>query len=421
MIAFKKLKLTSISYLFIVIYDMDWEEIAADLTYSTPSKIVLLVLDGLGGLPLEGKTELEAAHTPHLDDLAAKSVCGLSDPIFRGITPGSGPAHLALFGYDPLKHILGRGILEALGIGVTVEKNDLVARGNFATLKNTLIVDRRAGRIPTSENENICQKINAFIRKRKNLQIVLYPGKEHRFVVKFSGEGLSDSLADADPQKENNPPLPARPLSPEAEKTAQIVNSFLDEATTFLNDNPKANTILLRGFSRFPTLPSMNTLYKLKAAAIAHYPMYKGLARLVGMELLDAGPEVKDLFASLEEHFQDYDFFYIHFKKTDSAGEDGDFASKKAAIEEIDAFLPRVLALEPDVFVVTSDHSTPWLLKSHSWHPNPFLLNSKTAIPDKVTHFSEKECSQGYLGRFQAIYAMPLMLAHAQKLKKYGA
>jgi len=400
---------------------MDWEKIAADLTYSTPSKIVLLVLDGLGGLPLEGKTELEAAHTPHLDDLAAKSSCGLSDPVFRGITPGSGPAHLALFGYDPLKHILGRGILEALGIGVTVEENDLVARGNFATLKNNLIMDRRAGRIPTSENENLCQKINAFLGKRKNPQIVLYPGKEHRFVVKFSGEGLSDSLSDADPQKENKPPLLTRPLSLEAEKTAQIVNSFLDEVTAFLNDNPKANTILLRGFSKFPTLPSLDKLYKLKAAAIAHYPMYKGLARLVGMELPGVGPEVKDLFTCLEEHFQDHDFFYIHFKKTDSAGEDGDFASKKAAIEEIDTFIPRLLALEPDVLVVTSDHSTPWLLKSHSWHPNPFLLHSKTALPDTVARFSERECSQGYLGRFQATKAMPLMLAHAQKLKKYGA
>lgn len=400
---------------------MDWENIAADLTYSTPSKIVLLVLDGLGGLPHEGKTELEAAHTPHLDDLAAKSACGLSDPVFMGITPGSGPAHLALFGYDPLKYILGRGILEALGIGVTVEKNDLVARGNFATLKDSLIVDRRAGRIPTSENEKLCQKINAFLGKRKNPQIVLYPGKEHRFVVKFSGTGLSDSLSDADPQKENKPPLPMRPLSPKAEKTAQIVNSFLDEVTAFLNDNPKTNTILLRGFSKFPTLPSLEKLYKLRAGAIAHYPMYKGLARLVGMELLDVGPEVEDLFASLEQHFQDFDFFYIHFKKTDSAGEDGNFISKKAAIEEIDALIPRVLALEPEVFVVTSDHSTPSLLKSHSWHPNPFLLYSKTAIPDRATRFSEIECSQGYLGRFQAIYAMPLMLAHAQKLKKFGA
>jgi len=400
---------------------MDWEKISVDLALSTPTKIVLLVLDGLGGLPLEGKTELEAAHTPHLDDLATKGVCGLSDPVFMGITPGSGPAHLALFGYDPLRYILGRGILEALGIGLTVEKNDLVARGNFATLKNNLIVDRRAGRIPTRENEILCQKVNTFLGKRKKPQIRLYPGKEHRFVVKFSGEGLSDSLSDADPQKENKPPLPTRPLCPEAEKTARIVNSFLDDVTALLKDNPQANTILLRGFSKFPILPSLGELYKLKAAAIAHYPMYKGLARLVGMELLDVGPSVEDPFVTLEEHFQEYDFFYLHFKKTDSAGEDGDFNSKKATIEEIDAFIPRALALEPDVIVVTSDHSTPWLLKSHSWHPNPFLLYSKTAIPDKVTRFSERECSQGYLGRFQAIYAMPLMLAHAQKLKKFGA
>jgi 2,3-bisphosphoglycerate-independent phosphoglycerate mutase len=400
---------------------MDREKIVADLTLSTPSKIILLVLDGLGGLPLEGRTELEAAHTPHLDNLAAQSACGLTDPVFRGITPGSGPAHLSLFGYDPLKYILGRGILEALGIGIKVGKNDLVARGNFATLKNNLIVDRRAGRIPTSENEILCQKINTFLEGRKNPQISLYPGKEHRFVVKFSGESLSDSLSDADPQKENKPPVPTRPLSPEAEKTAQIVNAFLDEVTDFLNDTPKTNTILLRGFSKFPTLPTMDKLYRLKAAAIAQYPMYKGLASLIGMELLDAGSQTKDLFNRLEANFQDYDFFYIHFKKTDSAGEDGDFASKKMAIEEIDAFIPRLLALEPDVLVVTSDHSTPWLLKSHSWHPNPFLLYSKTALADRVTRFTERDCSQGYLGRFQAIYAMPLMLAHAQKLKKFGA
>lgn len=400
---------------------MDREKIVADLTLSTPSKIVLLVLDGLGGLPLEGRTELEAAHTPHLDNLAAQSACGLTDPVFRGITPGSGPAHLSLFGYDPLKYILGRGILEALGIGIKVGKNDLVARGNFATLKNNLIVDRRAGRIPTSENEILCQKINTFLEGRKNPQISLYPGKEHRFVVKFSGESLSDSLSDADPQKENKPPVPTRPLSPEAEKTAQIVNAFLDEVTDFLNDTPKANTILLRGFSKFPTLPTMDKLYRLKAAAIAQYPMYKGLASLIGMELLDAGSQTKDLFDRLEANFQDYDFFYIHFKKTDSAGEDGDFASKKMAIEEIDAFIPRLLALEPDVLVVTSDHSTPWLLKSHSWHPNPFLLYSKTALADRVTRFTERDCSQGYLGRFRAIYAMPLMLAHSQKLKKFGA
>jgi len=400
---------------------MEWEIIARDLTFSTPSKIVLLVIDGLGGLPLKDKTELEAAHTPHLDDLAQKSVCGLTDPVLMGITPGSGPAHLSLFGYDPLKYTLGRGILEALGLGLEVEKNDLVARGNFATLKNNLIVDRRAGRIPSKENENLCRKINSFIGKRKNPQITLYPGKEHRFVVKFKAEGLSDSLSDADPQKENMPRLPARPLSPESEKTAQIVNTFLDEVTYFLKDSPKANTILLRGFSKLPSLPTMKELYKLKAASIAHYPMYKGLARLVGMDLIKTGPQLNHLFDSLEECFQNYDFFFVHVKKTDSAGEDGDFASKKASIEEVDTFIPRLLALKPDVLVVTSDHSTPSLLKSHSWHPNPFLLHSKTAQSDKVTRFSEKECSLGYLGRFQAIYAMPLMLAHALKMKKFGA
>ena len=413
--------MTSNFNFFIVISDMDWEKIASDLTLSTPSKIILLILDGLGGLPLNGKTELEAAHTPNLDNLAAKSICGLADPIFRGITPGSGPAHLALFGYNPLKYILGRGILEALGIGIEVGKNDLVARGNFATLKNTLIVDRRAGRIPTSENENICKKINTLIGGRKNPEITLFPGKEHRFVVRFRGEHLSDSLSDADPQKENRPPDPVRPLSSEADKTAHMVNAFLDEVTDFLKDSPKANTILLRGFSKFPSLPTMKELYKLKPAAIAHYPMYKGLASLVGMEILKPGPHTDALFDSLEEHYQEHNFFYVHVKKADSAGEDGNFDLKKAAIEETDTFIPRLLALEPDVLVVTSDHSTPSLLKSHSWHPNPFLLYSQTSFSDKVTRFSERECSQGYLGRFQAIYVMPLMLAHARKMQKFGA
>ncbi|MFB0566419.1 MAG: 2,3-bisphosphoglycerate-independent phosphoglycerate mutase [Candidatus Aminicenantaceae bacterium] len=400
---------------------MEWEKIAVELTVSTSSKIVLLVLDGLGGLPREGKTELEAAHTPRLDDLARKSVCGLTDSVFMGITPGSGPAHMALFGYNPLKYILGRGILEAMGLGIDVGKDDLVARGNFATLKDNLIIDRRAGRIPTSENEKLCKKINSYIEKRKNPQITLFPGKEHRFVVRFREQGLSDSLSDADPQKENMPRPHAQPLSQKAEKTSHIVNAFLDEITLFLKDNPRANTILLRGFSKLPSIPSMEELYKLKPAAIANYPMYKGLARLVGMEVLSAGPKVNHLFESLEKHFTEYDFFFVHFKKTDSAGEDGNFVKKKEAIEEIDAFIPRLLSLEPDVAVVTSDHSTPWLLKSHSWHPNPFLLHSKTALPDNVTQFSEKDCSRGYLGRFQALYAMPLMLAHARKMKKFGA
>jgi 2,3-bisphosphoglycerate-independent phosphoglycerate mutase len=400
---------------------MDWEKIARELSIETPSKIILLVLDGLGGLPIQGKTELEAAHTPNLDSLTTKSACGLSDPVFMGITPGSGPAHLSLFGYDPLKYILGRGILEALGSGVEVAKNDLVARGNFATLRDNLIVDRRAGRISTSTNEKLCQRINSALKSVKGVEITVFPGKEHRFVAKFSGEGLSDALSDADPQKENKPSVPARAFSKEAAKTAQVVNDFIDEVTNLLRNSTRANTILLRGFSKHPSLPSMGELYKLKPAAIANYPMYKGLARLVGMDVLDPGQSLSGLIAVLEKNYKDYNFFYVHVKKTDSAGEDGNFKAKKEAIEESDTYIPRLLALKPEVLVITSDHSTPALLKSHSWHPNPFLLYSKASLADKVSRFTEKECSQGYLGRFQAIYAMPLMLAHAGKLIKFGA
>jgi 2,3-bisphosphoglycerate-independent phosphoglycerate mutase len=413
--------LTSIFYYFIVVFAMNWENIVQQISVKTDSKIILLVMDGLGGLPVQGKTELEAAQTPNLDTLAAKSVCGLTDPVFMGITPGSGPAHLSLFGYDPTKYILGRGILEALGVGVEVGRNDLVARGNFATLRAGLIVDRRAGRIPTSENEQICKKLNDSLKEVNGTKLSFFPGKEHRFVIKFSGEGLSDALSDADPQKDGQPALPAKALSPEAEKSARMVNRAMEKATELLKDSPKANTVLLRGFSGCPSLPTMNELYKLNAAAIANYPMYKGLAKLVGMEILEVGPEMSELFEAAEKHYKNHDFFYIHVKKTDSAGEDGNFEAKKKAIEETDGYIPRLLALEPDVLVVTSDHSTPSLLKSHSWHPNPFLLFSKSSMTDNVKRFSERECSQGYLGRFQAIYAMPLMLAHAGKLKKFGA
>jgi len=400
---------------------MNREKLAKELTVETETKIVLLVLDGLGDLPLEGKTPLEAARTPHLDALAARSVCGLTDPVFRGITPGSGPAHLALFGYEPTKYILGRGILEALGVGVEVSRNDLVARGNFAILKDGLIVDRRAGRMPTSQNEELCQLLNKSLKKQKGATITLYPGREHRFVVKFSGHGLSDALSDADPQKEGKPPVLTKPLAPAASLSANLVNSFIQEATEIIRHAHPANTVLLRGFAKHPSLPTIEELYKLKPVAIAHYPMYKGLAKLVGMDLAHPEEGIPALFSTLAKIYKDFNFFYIHVKKTDSAGEDGNYQAKKAVIEEVDAYLPQLLSLCPEVLVVTSDHSTPCLLKSHSWHPNPFLLYSAASQPDKVSSFSEKECSQGYLGRFSAVYAMPLMLAHAGKLKKFGA
>ena len=400
---------------------MNWEDLAKELSVETETKIVLLVLDGLGGLPRDAKTELETARTPNLDRLASKGACGLTDPVFRGITPGSGPAHLGLFGYDPLQYQLGRGILEALGSGVEVGRDDLVVRGNFATLRDGLIVDRRAGRIPTTENEKLCAKLNSSLKKRGGIEIRLYPAKEHRFVVKFTAEGLSDCLSDADPQKEQKPPVQALALAPEAELAAVIINQFLDEATEILKNVAPANTILLRGFSKFPAIPTMADLYKLKPAAIANYPMYRGLAKLLGMTVLDVGPDASDLADVLEMHFAEHDFFFVHFKKTDSAGEDGNFERKVGAIEEFDRSLPRVLALGPDVLVVTSDHSTPALWKGHSWHPNPFLLVAQTSRVDGLPSFSEKECARGSLGRFESRFAMPLMLAHAGKLKKFGA
>ena len=400
---------------------MEWEDLARELSQRTDTKIVLLVMDGVGGLPADGRSELEAARKPNLDGLARAGVCGLSDPVLMGITPGSGPAHLALFGYEPLKYQLGRGILEALGSGVEVGRNDLVARGNFATVAGGLVADRRAGRIPTEENVRICADLNARLPKREGLEVRVFPGKEHRFVARFTAEGLSDALSDADPQKEGRPPLPTTPLAPEAAKAAAAVNRFLGDVAEVLAGEAKANAALLRGFSKFPSIPTMQELFKLRPAAIANYPMYKGLAKLLGMAVADVGSETADLFDALEKAWTSHDFFYVHYKKTDSTGEDGKFEAKVAAIEALDPFLPRILALKPDVLVVTSDHSTPSSLKGHSWHPNPFLLVAPTAGVDDVPVFTERACAKGMLGRFRSISAMPLMLAHALKLNKYGA
>jgi len=400
---------------------MSFEELSRELAVQTDTKIVLFVIDGLGGLPRNGRTELETAAAPNLDRLAARSSCGLTDPVLMGVTPGSGPAHLALFGYDPLRHRLGRGILEALGSDVEVREGDLVARGNFATLKDGLIADRRAGRIPTSECERICAKINAARAGMSNPEITLFAGKEHRFVARFRAPGLSDALTDADPQKDGKPRVPASALDAASEKAASIVNTFLDEILGILKDEPAANAALLRGFSVQPTIPTMADLFKLRPAAIANYPMYKGLARLIGMHVYKVGPEPEDLFSALEARWKDHDFFYVHFKKTDAAGEDGNFQAKVRAIEEADRFLPRIEALKPDVLVVTADHSTPALMRGHSFHPNPFLLAAPTALPDDVVAFSERACAKGILGRFPSLRAMPLILGHAGKLKKYGA
>ena len=396
------------------------------LAQATPSKIVLLVIDGLGGIPKcaascgNGKTELEAANTPNLDMLTKKSVTGLTDPVSPGITPGSGPAHLALFGYDPLKFEIGRGVLEALGVGIDLTPKDVAARGNFATKDATgVITDRRAGRISTEETKIICMQLQDEIKQIDGVEIHITPGKEHRFVLVLRGDNLSDKITDTDPQKTGMKPIPCKAIEPEAKKTAQIIQKFTERAEPLLK--PPANTILLRGFAKHPRLPSMQERFKLKPCAIATYPMYKGLARLVGMEILDTGTTPTDEIETLRRHWDSYNFFYVHIKRTDSMGEDGNFEGKVALIEEVDKIIPDILALKPDVFVVTSDHSTPAVIKSHSWHPNPFLLFSKYIVPDDVEIFAERAFMKGGLGRFPAIHAIPLMLANALKLRKFGA
>jgi 2,3-bisphosphoglycerate-independent phosphoglycerate mutase len=428
--------------------NMDREELFRKISIENEKKMVLLVLDGLGGLPLKGKTELETARTPNLDLLAAESELGLSYPIAPGITPGSGPAHLSLFGYDPLRYEIGRGILEALGVGITVSKRDVAVRGNFATLENGLITDRRAGRIATEKNREIVAYLNKKIKKIEDVEISLTSGEEHRFVLLLTADGLSDQLTDADPEVVGQPIMYARAKNEAAAKTTRIINLFIDRLTAELKTFHPANTCLLRGYAQYPTIPPLQELFKLKAAAIAVYPMYKGLAQLVGMDILETGRSIEDQVNTLKKYYADYDFFFLHVKKTDSYGEDGNFAGKVSVIEEFDHWLPAVLELLPDVLVVTGDHSTPALLKAHSWHPNPVLLKAAwqrqmpvtgrfldvVAISEKQnslkgkgqaveirTKFSEKACAGGILGNFNALDVLPMMMANALKFKKYGA
>ena len=386
------------------------------------TKIVLLVLDGLGGLSRagDGKTELDAARTPNLDRLAAQGNLGLADPVAPGITPGSGPGHLGLFGYDPLQYRIGRGVLEAVGIDLEMTERDLAARGNFCTVDaRGVITDRRAGRIPTEA----CARLTPLLEKIgiPGVELIVRPVREHRFVVLFRGEGLEEGLSETDPQETGKPPLPVQAEAPQAKKAADIVNQFVAEARRVLAAEHPANMILLRGFSKYPRLPKLTEIYGVRAAVIAVYPMYRGLAKLAGMQAVKTGDTVADEFTSLESIYGDFDFFFLHVKKTDSAGEDGDFDKKVSIIEEVDAEIPRLLALRPDVVVVTGDHSTPAAFKAHSWHPVPVLLWSKWCRPDGAPRFTERECRYGNIGHVRAAELMPLIMAHAERLTKFGA
>ncbi|MGA2255860.1 MAG: 2,3-bisphosphoglycerate-independent phosphoglycerate mutase [Thermoguttaceae bacterium] len=406
---------------------MEIQQLVSELKIKNGSKIVLLVADGLGGLPLEpgGPTELEAAQTPNLDALAKLGTLGSTIPILPGITPGSGPGHLGLFGYDPLKFLIGRGALEATGVGFKLGPKDVAARCNFVTLDAAgNITDRRAGRIPSEESAPLAIKLREI--KIPGIEIFVEPVKEHRFCVIFRDPqagtpGLGGSVADTDPQKTGVPPLDPKAHDVGSQKTAEIARQFVVQAEKLLKGQPKANGLTLRGFANAPALPSYEDVYGLKAAAIAVYPMYKGLAQLVGMELVGKPASLSEEIDVLAKAWNDYDFFFVHFKYTDSRGEDGNFPEKVKMIEQLDAIVPRVTALKPTVLAVTGDHSTPAKMKSHSWHGVPVLIAGQNVRTDACQSFGETECLKGGLGQFQAMYLMPLLLAHADRLGKFGA
>jgi len=401
---------------------MDRFELMKMLKQRSEEKIVFLILDGLGGLPQKDRTELELAHTPNMDKLALKSETGLMVPVARGITPGSGPGHLSLFGYDPLQYIIGRGILSALGVKFPIRDGDLAARVNFATLDaKGNVVDRRAGRIPDEINRAMCEKIREI--QIPGLEIFIETEKEHRAALIFRGQQFSDQVSETDPQKTGVPPLPVKALenTPLSVHTAELLNAFLSEVRKKLKDEKPANGILLRGFALYQQIPSMKDIFGLNACAIAGYPMYRGLARLVGMDVIETESGVQPQFAKLEELWNDYDFYFVHIKYTDSRGEDGDFSAKVSVIEEVDKHIPSILKLNPDVLVITADHSTPATYKAHSWHPVPLLINSKWARRSGATQFGETELLKGSLGIINSTDLMPLVMAHSGKLAKYGA
>ena len=392
-----------------------------DCYVSTSSKIVLLVVDGLGGLarPETGRSELETANLPNLDAMARESACGLTTPVLPGVAPGSGPGHLALFGYNPLKYIIGRGALEALGIDVELRPGDVAARGNFCTVDGSgSLVDRRAGRIPTELSAPLCERLDRI--ELPGVQIDVFPVQDYRFVLRLRGEGLSESITETDPQITGVTALEVRPIEPAAAKTAELVNEFVRQAGGLLAEEERGNMVLLRGWAQLPSLPPMGDVYRLNPAGIAAYPMYRGLATVASMEIIPTGHTFADEVETLYQNYDKHDFFFIHYKPADAAGEDGDFDAKVKALENLDPFIPRIRELNPDVFMVAGDHATPAIMAAHSWHPVPFMLHSKLTGGEGVPAFNERDCGRGSIGSIPATNVMLLALSHSGKLNKFG-
>lgn len=398
-----------------------WEELAE----ADGGSIIYVIMDGVGGLPFPGRggTALEAARTPNLDRLAVESSCGLLEMVGPGITPGSGPGHLALFGYDPLEYDLGRGVLSALGIDFDLQEGDVAARINFATVgEDGNIVDRRAGRIDTETNRGLCEKLRNGITLDSDVELFIRTVSEHRAVLVLRGPGLEAALNDTDPQKTGVPPLEPHATDDGSKKAVETVRSFIDQSRELLAGEERASMVLLRGFEKYEPFLTLKERFKLNGLCIAEYPMYRGISRLLGMDILTPPSGVKASFESLESSWSsDHNFYFLHVKKTDSYGENGDFEAKVGVIEEVDALIGKVVNLDPDVLVVTADHSTPALMKAHSWHPVPVMIRARFARVDRVERFNELSCVNGTLGLRPGVHLIGLALANAGRLGKYGA
>lgn len=407
---------------------MKLDALYSNLTLKTKAKLALVVLDGLGDLATREQnflTPLEAAATPNLDTLAKNSAQGRMIPAAPGITPGSGPGHLGLFGYDPLEFEVGRGVIEALGLGLELQPGDVCARANFATLDaKGIVADRRAGRIPTETCEKLCAMLSAKVKNIGTTRVIIKPGKEHRFVVVFRGKGLEGPLTDADPNREGFPIPTVEPRDPKnlkQKKTAKLVANFYKVALPIIAKEHPANGFLMRGIAHQPDIPLFEERYSLKPAALAVYPMYKGLAQLVGMTKIEGPQTIQAQFERYLAEYDHFDFFFIHYKYTDKYGEDGNFMGKMKAIEEFDAALPVLLRKTPDVLAITGDHSTPCAVRGHSWHPQPVLLHSALSGSDKLERFTETGANLGSLGIFESKYLIRLMQANARMFDKFGA
>ena len=403
------------------------DSVLEGLVLEGTTKIVLLVLDGVGDLPhpeQAWRTPLEAARTPNLDAIAPRAALGRLLPVAPGITPGSGPGHLGLFGYDPVTTKVGRGVLEALGAGMELKPGDVAARANFCTVDGKgIVTDRRAGRISSEVCARLVDGLAEQVGRIDDVEVILQSGKGHRFVAIFRGPDLAGEVSDADPHREGKAIPPATPLATgrAAERTAKAVNGFIEAARRILAKEHPANAALVRGLSARPKFPGYAERFRLRAAALAAYPMYRGVAQLAGMDVLPVGDLPADAFATAKAQWDRYDFFFIHVKATDMAGEDGNFAAKVAAIEEVDKALPDLIGLNPDVLCVTGDHSTPVLVKGHSWHPVPALVLSTWAGADRAPRFHEAAARVGSLGTVASKDLMPILLANAGRLDKFGA